>query len=100
MKPHFVSISVVYAKGSQHNIAFQQNPKNEKKKKLDKGQHLIVSTMNFLLQNWIYMVLVTCFKHINNYLLVREREKQSVYLMTGSKLFLKFYKAHFLDLYY
>ena len=100
MKPHFVSISVVYAKGSQHNIAFQKNPKNEKKKKLDKGQHLIVSTMNFLLQNWIYMVLVTCFKHINNYLLGREREKQSVYLMTGSKLFLKFYKAHFLDLYY
>ena len=100
MKPHFVGISVVYAKGSQHNIVFQQNPKNERKKKLDKGQHLIVSTMNFLLQNWIYVVLVACFKHINNYLLGREREKQSDSLMTGSKLFLKFYKAHFLDLYY
>ena len=36
MKPHFVSISVVYAKGSQHNIAFQQNPKKKKKKKRKK----------------------------------------------------------------
>ena len=88
-------------KGFTTQHCFPAKPKKwKKKKKLDKGQHLIVSTMNFLLQNWIYMVLVTCFKHINNYLLVREREKQSVYLMTGSKLFLKFYKAHFLDLYY